>query len=48
MFVVGGVRIDGVCCWRCKVRWCLLLEVLGWMMFVVGVCKDGWRLLFEL
>ena len=48
MFVVGGVRLDGVCwrckdkgwmvfvvdvrtggvcCWRCKIRWCLLLEV---------------------
>ena len=22
-----GVRIDGVCCCRCKDRWCSLLEV---------------------
>jgi len=29
MFGVGGVRIDGVCCWRCNDRWCLLLGVQG-------------------
>jgi len=29
VFVVGGVRMDGVCCWRCKDRWCLLFEMLG-------------------
>jgi len=23
-FVVRGVRLDGVCCWRCKDIWCLL------------------------
>ena len=33
MFVVGGVRLDGVCCWRCKDK--------GWMVFVVGVRIDG-------
>ena len=25
--VFGGVRIDGVRCWRCKDRWSLFLEV---------------------
>jgi len=49
VFVVGGVRIDGVRCWRFKDR--------GWMMIVVegvrmdGVCclmcKDRWCLVFE-
>ena len=34
-FVVGGVRIDD-CCWRCKDRWCLLLE-----------CKDRGCLLLK-
>jgi hypothetical protein len=27
VFVVGCVRLDGVCCWRCKDRWYLLLGV---------------------
>jgi hypothetical protein len=58
VFVVRGLRIDGVCCSRCWVDgvcfWrrkdgrCLLFEVLGWMVFVVGVFKDGWRLLLEM
>jgi len=34
------------CRWRCKDRY-LLLEVLGWVVLVVGVCRDGWRLLLE-
>ena len=27
VFVVGGVRVDGVCCLMCKDRWCLVMEV---------------------
>jgi len=47
VFGDGGVRIDGVRCWKFKDR--------GWMMFVVGCvriddvccwrCKDTWCLL---
>jgi hypothetical protein len=25
VFVVGGVGMDGVCCWRCRDGWCLLV-----------------------